>query len=144
MRLSNIVSRYLREIATAWPEFQFATPDGRVFAMIDDSINSILFRIQARGHVPALWERVALHKIRGAMSEVDTYRSALVFEDRLEMLQAWLRASRHVPGRTLRRKWDTYLGHVRKHGSRRPGSRGHGSRHRSWLRAGRSLTYSLS
>jgi len=110
MRLSNIVSRYLREIATAWPEFQFATSDGRVFALIDDSINSILFRIQARGHVPALWERVALHKIRGAIIEVDTYDPPLVFEDRMEMLQAWLQLHDTFHVEMTEEEWDTYLG----------------------------------
>ena len=110
MRLSNIVSRYLREIATAWPEFQFATPDGRVFAMIDDSINSIIFRIQARGHIPALWERVALHKIRGAIIEVDTYDPPLIFEDRLEMLQAWLQLHDTFHVEMTEEEWDICLG----------------------------------
>lgn len=110
MRLSNIVSRYIREIATAWPEFQFATPDGRVFACIDDSINSILFRIQARGHVPALWERVALRKIRGAIIEIDTYDTPMVFEDRLEMLQAWLQLHDTFQVELTEEEWDVFLG----------------------------------
>ncbi|HLH08967.1 MAG TPA: hypothetical protein VKW78_17130 [Terriglobales bacterium] len=110
MRLSNIVSRYLREIATAWPEFQFATHDGRVFACIDDSINSILFRIQARGHVPALWERVALRKVRGAIIEVDTYDPPMVFEDRLEMLQAWMQLHDMFQVELTEEEWDAFLG----------------------------------
>ncbi|HMK30841.1 MAG TPA: hypothetical protein VK473_14235 [Terriglobales bacterium] len=110
MPLSFPLCRYLREIAHHWPDFQFTTADGRVFAYLDESINSILPRIEARKHILLRSERTRLGEIQGAIVELDTFDPPMIYSNRKDLVRAWLELHDSFDVELTQQEWDTLLG----------------------------------